>query len=69
MVRFSVFSSARKLFNRISYSALACAMVFWLLLSPLLTAKLGPFGNWFEISKTLAVCSNTSVIFFSNLES
>lgn len=47
-VLFSVFSKALKLLRRISYSALAWAMVFWDL-SPRLTVKLGPVGSWFDI--------------------
>ena len=47
-VLLSVFSRARKLLSLISYSAFACAIVFWLL-SPLATVKLGPVGSWFEI--------------------
>ncbi len=65
-VLFSVFSRALKLFNLISYSALAWAKVFCVL-SVRLTAKEGPVGNWLDISNTFPVCSKTSVIFFSSL--
>lgn len=64
----SAFYKALKLLSLISYSALVWAAVFWLL-SFLAIEVFSLVGSWFDIYKTLAVCSRISLIFFSILSS